>query len=91
MINKPAHDSGKCRFSLQIDGQECVLDYRRSGSLMTITHTGVPDAVSGRGLAATLMTAALDFARAEGLKVNPACAYASAFMGKHPEYADLKA
>ncbi|WP_345782598.1 N-acetyltransferase, partial [Dokdonella sp.] len=42
-----AHD----RFETTVDGVLCVLEYRLRGDVMTITHTGVPDAVGGRGIA----------------------------------------
>jgi hypothetical protein len=35
--------------------------------------------------------AALAFARAQGLRVRPACAYADAWMRRHPDYDDLRA
>jgi len=49
----------------------------------------VPTAIGGRGLAAGLVTAALQYARAQGMTVVPACAYAALFLQRHPEYADL--
>ncbi len=91
MNSQPVHDPSNRRFRLHVDDQDCVLDYLLSGGVMTITHTGVPDAVSGRGLAAKLMTSALGWARSEGLKVHPACSYAATFMRKHAEYSDLLA
>jgi hypothetical protein len=56
---------------------------------MTITHTGVPAEVGGRGIASALVQAALETARGEGWKVLPACSYAVAWMQRHPAYADL--
>lgn len=56
---------------------------------MTIVHTGVPDAIGGRGIAATLTAAALEFARNRGWRVRPLCSYAAVFMRRHAEYAGL--
>jgi predicted GNAT family acetyltransferase len=83
------HDAG--RFSVRVDGCEAELDYRRTGEVMTILHTGVPGPIGGRGIAGALVKAAMEFARAEGLKVEPACAYSEAWLRKHPEYEDLRA
>lgn len=83
------HAAAQSRFSALVDGVECELDYRRTGNTMVITHTGVPEAVGGRGIAGTLTRAALEWARAEGLKVSPQCSYAAVFFRRHPEYADL--
>lgn len=83
------HDPGMCRFSVVVEGHACEVDYRLSGPVMTITHTGVPQAVGGRGIAAQLMRAALAEAEAQGWKVVPACSYAADFMRKHPEFGHL--
>ena len=85
------HDPQTGRFGVVVDGQTCVLEYELVGKTMTITHTLVPSAVGGRGIAGDLVRTALETARANGWKVIPACSYADAFMKKHREYADLLA
>ncbi|KRE89356.1 acetyltransferase [Frateuria sp. Soil773] len=85
------HDRQAGRFETTVDGFACELDYTRAGEVMTITHTGVPDAVGGRGIASALVEAAMKAARAEGWKVVPACSYAQAWMKRHPAYDDLRA
>lgn len=86
-----SHDHHAHRFETRVDGVPCVLDYTLDDAVMTITHTGVPSEVGGRGIASTLVQAAMDEARAQGWKVVPACSYAVAWMQRHPEYADLRA
>lgn len=83
------HLPDSSRFETSIDGHRCVLDYRLQGTIMTITHTGVPSAVGGRGIAGQLTQAALDTARQEGWKIVPACSYADAYFRRHPEASDL--
>lgn len=85
------HDSSHQRFIAMVDGHEAELGYEQSGGVLCLTHTGVPPAIGGRGIAGDLVRTALEYARAEGLKVEPACAYAAAFMERHPQYADLLA
>lgn len=85
------HDPAAGRFSTTVDGQTCELTYRLSGNTMTITHTGVPSAVGGRGIAAELAKTAFETARSNGWKVVPACSYAAVYAQRHPEYADLLA
>lgn len=85
------HDAARHRFELEVDGHRCELDYTLAGTTMTITHTGVPEAVGGRGIGAELVAAAFAAARANGWKVRPACSYAAAWVRKHPEQADLVA
>lgn len=83
------HDAQKREFFLSLDGYRPVLRYRIANGLMTIVHTGVPPELSHRGIAGELTRTALEFARAQGWKVEPACSYARAYMQKHGEYADL--
>lgn len=79
------------RFQATVEGQRCEADYRLQGNVMAITHTGVPPRLEGRGIAAALVQAALDHARANGLKVSPLCSYARAYMQRHPETLPLLA
>ncbi|MBN8503501.1 MAG: N-acetyltransferase [Burkholderiales bacterium] len=81
------HSEG--RFELCIDGQACELDYRRVGDRVVFTHTGVPPALQGRGLAAELVMSGLQWARQEQLKVVPACSYVARYIDRHPQWQDL--
>ncbi|GAB2807342.1 GNAT family N-acetyltransferase [Dyella kyungheensis] len=83
------HNSRAHRFETKVDGVPCVLDYTLDGDVMTITHTIVPSAVGGRGIASNLVRTALDTARVEHWKVDPACSYSEIWMTRHPEYQDL--
>ncbi len=82
------HDPAARRFTTDVDGSRAHLDYTLAGSVMTITHTRVPEAIGGRGIAAELMRAALSAARASGWSVEAACSYAVAYMAKHPRETD---
>ncbi|MEO7325275.1 MAG: GNAT family N-acetyltransferase [Dokdonella sp.] len=77
------------RFEAIVDDVLCVLEYRLDGKVITLLHTGVPDAVGGRGIAAALTKTALDTARHEGWRVVPACAYSLSYIARHPQYQDL--
>lgn len=57
---------------------------------MAIVRTHVPSQIGGRGLAGELAEAALQWARAEGLQVNPLCSYVDSWIRRHPEYAQLR-
>jgi len=78
-------------FQTIVDGQRCVVDYDLSGSVLTITHTFVPLALEGRGIAGQLTDAVLRHARSQQLKIRPLCSYARAYMRRHPETLDLTA
>ena len=83
------HDREGHRFTTEVEGHRAVVDYRLEDGRMVIVHTGVPGPIEGRGIAAALVRAALDAARAEGWRVVPQCAYAAGFVQRNPQYADL--
>ena len=83
------HNTAAHCFEVTVDGHRCVIDYVLNRQVMTVMHTGVPEALSGRGIAATMTHYALEAARAAGWKVIPACTYTAAYLLKHPEFADL--
>jgi len=71
-------------------GAEAEMTYRKDGDgPMVITHTGVPTAYEGRGIAARLVNKAIADARDEGFKITPVCSYVVAQFKRHPEWADL--
>lgn len=84
------HDASAHQFRTEVDGHRAELNYRLAGTVMSITHTGVPTEIAGRGIAADLMKAALAHAESSGWSVVPACSYAAGFMTKHPEYSHLR-
>ena len=77
------------RFEAQVDGLRAFITYRRFPGRILLNHTEVPPPLEGKGLAAKLARAALDFARANQLRVVSLCPYVSVFLGKHAEYHDL--
>jgi uncharacterized protein len=83
------HATEHSRFEATVEGHLCVCQYRLFGKTMMLSHTGVPQTLRGRGIAALLVRAALDHARSKGLKVRPDCSYAEAYMQRHPETLDL--
>ena len=91
MTTSVEHKPEQHRFESAQDGLLSVLDYRLHDDLMTITHTGVPVALQGRGIAGALTRTALDTARSKGWRVRPACSYARDWMDRHPDYQDLLA
>lgn len=85
------HQPEASRFTAVVDGHEGFVEYSEGEGTLTITHTVVPAAIGGRGIAGRLVRAALEHARAAGMKVVPRCSYAADYLDKHPEYADLRA
>jgi predicted GNAT family acetyltransferase len=83
------HNQAESRFEARVGGQLSVADYQLRGGEMVMTHTFVPPALRGRGIAEKLVRTALEYARQEGLRVFPVCSYVEAFLQRHSEYSDL--
>jgi predicted GNAT family acetyltransferase len=82
--NKAQH-----RFEMDAGDDAAVAYYSLAPGVITLTHTEVPAALRGQGIASRLMRAVLETARAQSLKVVPRCSFVAAFMGRHPEFNDL--
>lgn len=54
-----------------------------------IDHTGVPDALRGKGVGQALAAFAVEAARAGGWKIMPLCPFFKAQSLKHPEWSDV--
>ena len=87
-------DAGDC-FEARLDGHRGVLRYSRRDvkgrSVLVIPSVVVDRAIEGRGVAGALTRAALEWARAEGWRVDPVCPYVDAWLRRHPEFAGLRA
>ena len=86
----PGHvvdDVANQRLLQEEDGAEAELVYRRRENRLVLVHTGVPDALSGRGIGGRLVAAAVDLARREGLALVPLCPFAARWLREHPDVA----
>lgn len=85
------HNEAEHRFEAEVEGMTSVADYEIRGEQMIFTHTFVPPALRGRGIAEKLVRVALEHARAQRLRVVPACSYVGAFTARHTEFKPLLA
>ncbi len=83
------HNEERHRFEAGSFPELAMVNYRLRDQTVDLTHTEVPGAYQGQGLAGKLAKAALDWARTQGYKVVPSCSYIRGYIDKHPEYADL--
>lgn len=72
------------RFQAVVDNNLALLDYQLRDGVLQIDYVYVPPDFRGRGIAGQLMEAALAHARHEGLRVEPVCSYARAYMARKP-------
>ena len=86
------HDALSRRFTVAASSGTAVLAYAPSGpDTLELYSTYVPPGDRGRGIAARLVEAAVQYARAEGFRIIPSCWYVAQWLRHHPEHADLVA
>ena len=66
-----------------------VAAYHLRDSALVFTHTEVSDDYEGQGAGSQLAREALDDVRRRGLRVVARCPFIAAWIGRHPDYADL--
>src|SRR3712207_2563694 len=82
----------RSRYEGHLDGElTTVIDFRRDGDVLTVTHTGTEPRWRGRGLAGETTRLALEDVRQQGLRVQPVCPFTADYLDTHPEVADPRA
>lgn len=77
------HRPEQSRFEAEVDGDTAFLVYERAGQTAVMTHTVVPRQLEGRGIAGSLAQSAVDWARGEGLEIDPQCSYVRSWLKKN--------
>jgi hypothetical protein len=78
------------RFETVVEGQVAFAAYDlEEPNRIVFTHTTVPEALSGRGIAGQLVKHGLDHAREKKLTVVPQCSFVATYLQRHPEYQEL--
>lgn len=63
----------------------------RDEDVRIATHTIVPKAIGGRGIAAQLVERLITDAREQQFRINPQCWYVAKKFDENPHWADLRA
>ena len=89
MLDPDIHDNAELkRYELPVDGEVAVVTYNLSPPNLMITETLVPERLEGQGIASRLAKHVLADAKAPNLLILPVCPFFSAYLQKHPEYAE---
>ena len=80
----------KGRSFANVEGHEAEITYSRaSPQLIIVDHTGVPDALRGKGVGQALAAHVVDDARKGGWKIIPLCPFFKAQALRHKDWADV--
>ena len=85
------HHPAEQRYEARIGDALAVAEYTLHGNEITFTHTWVPPALRGRGIAEQLVRRALDDAQNAGRRVVPQCSYVARYIDRHREFQPLLA
>lgn len=80
-------EEGNHRFVHVEDGMEAQLVYRTRPGKLILVHTEVPESLAGRGIAGSLVNAAVERARTTKETILPWCPYARKWLSDHPDVA----
>jgi uncharacterized protein len=77
------------QFEIEAQGDIASLAYRWYKGDLALMHTHVPNILEGKGAGSSLAKYALEYARANKIKVMVYCPFVSSYLKKHPEYMDV--
>ena len=88
---KLEQSGSKGSFYMEEQGKRlAVMTFSKAGDQrIIIDHTEVSDALRGKGAGKQLVTAAVDHARKNGLKILPLCPFAKSVFDKVPAFSDV--
>ena len=77
-------------FFVEEEGKRIAeLTYTVAGTKVILDHTDVDDALRGTGTGRKLVAAAVEWARAEDVRLLPLCPFARSVFDNTPEFADV--
>ena len=79
----------KSRFELPVGNDVAVAYYSVDRDRMTLTHTEVPQHLSGQGIGSRLAKGVFEAIRARGQKAVAKCPFMASYASRHREYAGL--
>jgi len=85
VIHHPSASGGE--FTI---GRQAVMSYRDAGDgHIIVNHTLVDPKLRGKGVAAKLYHAMVEYARKNKLQVTPTCSYAERMFERYPDDTDV--
>ena len=85
------HNTAQKRFEIQLGDQIAMVKYILGSGEIIFTHTEVPEAFEGQGIASKMAKVAVEYAKAQGLRIRPMCPYMASYIQRHPEYHSITA
>jgi uncharacterized protein len=74
---------------MHVEGEVAVAYYQLEGDRITLTHTEVPQHLSGQGIGSRLAKGVFEAVEASGRRAVAKCPFLAAYASRHPQYAKL--
>lgn len=75
------------RYEFHVDNYIAKIEYLKSkNGDVYLTHTEVPTAIEGRGIATKLVEKTLQNIDEQHLKVIPICSFVASYIRRHPQW-----
>jgi uncharacterized protein len=85
VVDNPSED----RFEMPVGDTLALAYYKDEGGRVVLTHTEVPQELSGRRIGSKLAQGVFEHLRAKGSRVVARCPFMAAYASRYPEYASM--
>ncbi|KPM32242.1 Acetyltransferase [Croceitalea dokdonensis DOKDO 023] len=76
-------------YEFHIEDKVARIEYIKAQDKIYLTHTEVPQALEGRGIASQLVQQVLEDIKAKDLTLVPMCPFVAMYVKRHPEWKSL--
>ncbi|WP_158524880.1 GNAT family N-acetyltransferase [Mesonia sp. K7] len=76
----------KKRFELKVDKHLAFIDYKETPNQVALTHTEVPEELSGKGVASMMARKVFDEIAPTNKKIIPICPFIITFVKRNNEF-----
>ena len=89
MDNQVTDNPASHRFEMRVGDIIAAAYYRLEDGKVVLTHTEVPEQLSGQGLGSKLAAGVFRLIRESGRRVAIRCSFMAGWASRHPEVEDL--
>lgn len=77
------------QYEYHIDGVIAKIEYIKAKNKIYLTHTEVPTALEGQGVASALVKDVLEDIERKGLTLVPMCPFVASYIKRYPDWKKL--
>ena len=86
-MNPVQVNTEKNRFELELNGSIAFMAFQKiEPNILDLTHTEVPEELSGKGVGSKLVIGVLQYCKDNNLQIIPSCSFVKSYIDNHPEW-----